>query len=119
MDDQRTNRESGGTRLKDLVHQLRKRQIDLNAYDGGLFNAAFDIVTAEAAMMGLADQALNSKTPTPGQLKSLDYRLLDGNQLILLDGSRCDLSAAPSLAEHARLIVQLQVECEKIFHPTT
>jgi hypothetical protein len=78
-------------------------------------DAAFEVVTAESAIVGLAQQAIAGKAPSSMQLRTLQKDLLNGSRWLLFEGGSCDLAENQPLLEHAGLLEQLRSECRQYF----
>jgi hypothetical protein len=102
--------------LQDLIDDVTCSSVDLFQYGGGdlMYDAAFEIISAESALVGIADQFLSKTTPSSDQLLVLDMNLMEGTRWMLTDGRECDLANDRELLHHARLLVSLQGECRRV-----
>ena len=101
------------TIIQDLYQQLAKYSVSVHEYSDEWFDVAFDIITAESGIAGIADQILSGTKPSKDQMVVLDKKLLDGTTWLLLDGRSCDLIKQEILLRHARTIVALQGACKE------
>ena len=98
--------------LKELFDEaVRRGPVEFDRNAENLHDVAFDVTTAESAIIGIADQLLPNMVPSADQLVVLDKRLMEGNVWLLIDGGDCDLTMDGVLLRHAHLLVSMQQEC--------
>lgn len=94
-----------------LYDELSKRTSDPARFGGELADVAFEVVSADTFVGGLAATLLEGKHPDQSHRQVLTRPLLVGSSWLLDDGRRIDLSTVAELHSHARLVEQLRVEC--------
>lgn len=99
------------TKLQTLYNELSQRTSDPRRFRGELADVAFEILSADTFVGGLAATLLEGKHPDQSHRQVLTRPLLAGLSWLLDDGRRIDLSTAPELHAHAKLVEQLRVEC--------
>jgi hypothetical protein len=94
---------------------LEHRGIDLHDYEGPMFDIAFDIVTLDTGIAGIAATVLSGQRVPEEHVEVLRRRLItkDG-RLVLTSGELVDLSASPDLLEHVRLIDRVRNLCLRL-----
>lgn len=97
--------------LSALYGELSRLHVDPASYRAELADAAFEVLSADTFIAGIASTLLAGKRPDAQHMAVLrrDY-LLDATWL-LSDGRRVDLSLAPELFAHASLVEQVRREC--------
>ena len=100
--------------IDELYEQMMQSSFNVNEYRSDeCHDAAFDMVTVETGVAGIASQLLTGTLSPKKQQRVLGLKLLDGNNWHLLNGTKCDLSSRPELLIHARNIVALQCACKE------
>lgn len=98
------------TKLRAAYGLLRQSALDVHGYKGPMFDAAFDLMTTESALAGIADTLISgSRVPQEHAGVLRTSVLSDDTRLNLSDGTTVDLSGTPVLLEHARLLEQIRV----------
>jgi hypothetical protein len=100
-------------RLRKLFIEVKRNSVDFDRHSETLHDVVFDLNTAESAVIGIADQLLSNKTPAAEQLTVLDKTFMHGDEWLLFDGGKQDLSADEELLRHARNLQSLQQECRR------
>lgn len=92
--------------------ELSERSIDLSAHSDRAFDIAFDIVTIETGIAGIADSVLSGGQITDQHKHLLRRSVLDG---VLLDGGQQhDLSETPDLRKHLELVDEVRRLCLQV-----
>ncbi|QDU14107.1 hypothetical protein CA11_19110 [Gimesia maris] len=99
-------------RLKELFDEIKCWNVQFEKHDEILHDVLFDMITAESALIGIADQLLSNSTPSPDQLTILRKTLMIGDMWFLFDGGKHDLTVDEVLLRRAKMLVSLQQECQ-------
>jgi hypothetical protein len=101
--------------VKEALAKLREYAVDVNDYAGGIADVAFEIVTADTFLAGIADSWLSGAVmDSSSRVIVIVQRLLDGRIWVAEQGQRYDLSQWPELLEYARRIESLRKACEAV-----
>jgi hypothetical protein len=98
-------------KLEQLYDALRRKTTNVNRYAGALTDVAFELVTADTFVAGIASSLLEKRAVAPGEFAVLRSQFLVGTDWKLQDGSTVDLRNEPDLLEHAQVLEALKEEC--------
>lgn len=98
-------------KLRQIFDELRSQSVDPSAYSGRLADAAFEIVSADTFIAGIASALLDGRRPSEQEEAILHRDYLIGSSWMTDDGDRIELGAAIELCDYARLVERLKVEC--------
>jgi hypothetical protein len=101
-------------RLDEAYRELRRSTFDVHDYKGRMFEAAFDLMTAETAVAGIADTLLTSGSVPREHVAILRNPILTDTRYVLPDGTAVDLKPAPALLQHARLLDEVRRLCLRL-----
>ena len=100
-------------RLRELYDQMATSSVHAQDYRGAISDVAFDIITADSFLAGIASAIINRNSPDTVHLRSLKRSLLEGTYWILTNGEKGDLLPYPELLRHARLLEEVRAQCLK------
>lgn len=101
--------------LQDAFVTLNALHFDVHDHKGQMFDVAFEIVTIETAIAGIADTLLSGGGIPREHLEILRSPALSKeNRMRLQDGAEVDLSDHPVLLSHLRAIERLRSVCLRI-----
>jgi hypothetical protein len=98
-------------RLRDSCHRLQACSIALNDYSGSLLDIAFDLITVDTFVAGLASKILDRQTLTPQERQILLPPFLAGSIWNGHEIRHADLTGFPELLAYAQAIEQARVSC--------
>jgi hypothetical protein len=98
-------------KLQQLSDALRHKTTNVNRYSGLLAEVAFELVTADTFIAGIASSLLEESAVAQAELALLERRFLIGTDWMLPNGSTVDLRNEPELLGHAQVLEALKVEC--------
>lgn len=101
--------------LATAFDELKNRSFNVNDYKGAAFDVAFDIVTLETGIAGIADRVLSGQ-PVPKDLLQILRRsfIADGRSFVNHNGHSFDLSDTPDLLKYIKLIDRVRKLCLQI-----
>lgn len=100
--------------LKSMAIELSNQSISLYKYKGDDAEIAFDIVTSDTFIAGIADKLIERISLSTEETSLLEKKLLVNGEWFCNDGHTHSLNHLPELKKYAGKIEELRIICRKI-----